>query len=209
MVRSAPHAERHASDRLGWLRTAVLGAHDGLLSSSSLIIGVSRAQRTPRAVFLAGDHVPVRSRAGSERADIARERHERETGRDAETGEPAAIYEGRRLSTGLARQVAEPLVAHGTLGAHAWDELGVRQAGSTRPVQAALHSASSPDRPSAIGGDARRQGVAARSCRASKQSLSRSACDSSLPVSRWPAWIFGSRRDDIFGRRRNSRRCRT
>ncbi len=157
MVRSASHAERHASDRLGWLRAAVLGANDGVLSTSSLIIGVASAQGTPHAVFLAGlsglvagamsmaagEYVSVSSQSDSERADIARERQELAADRDAETGELAAIYVGRGLSADLARQVADQLMAHDALGAHARDELGMTDAGSARPVQAAFASAAS------------------------------------------------------------------
>ena len=157
MVRSASHAEHHASDRLGWLRAAVLGANDGVLSTSSLIIGVASAQGTPLAVFLAGlsglvagamsmaagEYVSVSSQSDSERADIARERRELAADRDAETGELAAIYVGRGLSADLARQVADQLMAHDALGAHARDELGMTDAGSARPVQAAFASAAS------------------------------------------------------------------
>ena len=143
--------------RLGWLRAAVLGANDGVLSTASLIIGVASAQATEHAILVAGvaglvagamsmaagEYVSVSSQADSEQADIAREKQELTTDRGAELVELAAIYAKRGLDLALARQVAEELMAHDALGAHARDELGISDTTAARPVQAALTSAAS------------------------------------------------------------------
>jgi VIT1/CCC1 family predicted Fe2+/Mn2+ transporter len=151
------HGEHHAVERLGWLRAAVLGANDGVLSTASLIIGVASAQATASAILIAGvaglvagamsmaagEYVSVSSQADSERADLARERQELTDDRGAELAELAGIYAQRGLEPGLARQVAQHLMAHDALGAHARDELGISAMSAARPVQAALTSAAS------------------------------------------------------------------
>ncbi len=149
--------ERHRTDRIGWLRAAVLGANDGLLSVASLVVGISAAH-APRSVILvsgvagliagamsmaAGEYVSVSSQADTERADLARERRELEEGPEEELEELASIYRGRGLDPDLAVQVARQLTAHDALAAHARDELGISHITTARPVQAALASAAS------------------------------------------------------------------
>jgi VIT1/CCC1 family predicted Fe2+/Mn2+ transporter len=157
MARLRGHSEHHVVERLGWLRAAVLGANDGLLSTSSLIIGVASAQGTHPAVLIAGvsglvagamsmaagEYVSVSSQSDSERADLGRERKELSEDREGELRELAGIYVKRGLDKALALQVAEQLMAHDALGAHARDELGISDATAARPVQAALASAAS------------------------------------------------------------------
>jgi VIT1/CCC1 family predicted Fe2+/Mn2+ transporter len=157
MARLRGHSEHHVVERLGWLRAAVLGANDGLLSTSSLIIGVASAQGTDPAVLIAGvsglvagamsmaagEYVSVSSQSDSERADLGRERKELSEDREGELRELAGIYVKRGLDKALALQVAEQLMAHDALGAHARDELGISDATAARPVQAALASAAS------------------------------------------------------------------
>jgi VIT1/CCC1 family predicted Fe2+/Mn2+ transporter len=147
--------ERHLVGRLGWLRAGVLGANDGVLSTSSLIIGVASANATHQSVLIAGlsglvagamsmsagEFVSVSSQADSERADLDRERAELEEDPTGERYELAGIYVKRGLDRALALQVAEQLMAHDALGAHSRDELGISDATSARPVQAALASA--------------------------------------------------------------------
>jgi vacuolar iron transporter family protein len=154
MVRLAKHAEGHAVNRLGWLRAAVLGANDGILSTSSLIIGVASAG-THQSILIAGvsglvagamsmasgEYVSVSSQSDSERADIAREGRELRDNRSGETRELADIYVRRGLDTALAMTVAEQLMVHDALGAHTRDELGISKMTAARPVQAALASA--------------------------------------------------------------------
>ncbi len=151
------HPERHRSDRIGWLRAAVLGANDGIVSTASLVVGVAAASADTRTVMMtgvaglvagamsmaAGEYVSVHSQADTEQADLARERVELEKDRPAEQRELAAIYVQRGLAPPLAKQVAEQLMAHDALGAHARDELGISTTLSARPVQAALASAAS------------------------------------------------------------------
>jgi len=151
------HAERHRTDRIGWMRAAVLGANDGIVSTASLVVGVAAASPDQRAALVAGiaglvagamsmaagEYVSVHSQADTEQADLSRERAELATQPIAELRELAAIYVGRGLEPGLARQVAEQLMAHDALGAHARDELGISEALTARPVQAALSSAAS------------------------------------------------------------------
>ena len=151
------HRERHRHDRVGWLRAAVLGANDGIVSTASLVVGVAAAGATPANVLLtgvaglvagamsmaAGEYVSVHSQADTEAADLARERTEIETDPAAEHRELSAIYVGRGLDSALAQQVAVQLMRHDALGAHARDELGISAALSARPVQAALASAGS------------------------------------------------------------------
>ena len=155
MVRVAKHAEGHAVNRLGWLRAAVLGANDGILSTSSLIIGVASAHGSHQSVLIAGvsglvagamsmasgEYVSVSSQSDSERADIAREGRELRDNRTGETRELADIYVKRGLDPALAMKVAEQLMAHDALGAHTRDELGISDKTAARPVQAALASA--------------------------------------------------------------------
>jgi vacuolar iron transporter family protein len=149
------HGERHRTDRIGWLRAAVLGANDGIVSTASLLVGVAAAGAAREAVVVAGvaglvagamsmaagEYVSVHSQADTEKADIEKERLELSTDEAGERRELAAIYVGRGLEPALARQVAEQLMAHDALGAHARDELGISQMLTARPVQAALASA--------------------------------------------------------------------
>jgi VIT1/CCC1 family predicted Fe2+/Mn2+ transporter len=149
------HRERHRTGRIGWLRAAVLGANDGIVSTASLVVGVAAAQATRHDVLVAGvaglvagamsmaagEYVSVSSQADTERADIERERQELATDGEHEHAELAAIYVHRGLDPSLARQVADQLMAHDALGAHARDELGISETLSARPVEAALASA--------------------------------------------------------------------
>ena len=149
------HRELHRATRIGWLRAAVLGADDGILSTASLLVGVAAAG-TPRGQILlagiaglvagamsmaAGEYVSVSSQADSDAADLARERQELATDHRAERAELAGIYVARGLEPALAQQVADQLMAHDALGAHARDELGISDRQRPRPVQAALASA--------------------------------------------------------------------
>ncbi|MDI9846551.1 VIT family protein [Rhodoblastus sp. 17X3] len=157
MVRTWGHRENHAVERLGWLRAAVLGANDGLLSTSSLIIGVASAQGTHQAILTAavaglvagamsmaaGEYVSVSSQSDSETADLSRERSELSENPEGELKELAGIYMKRGLDKTLALQVAEQLMASDSLAAHARDELGISDLTRARPVQAALASAAS------------------------------------------------------------------
>lgn len=149
------HLERHRSDRISWLRAAVLGANDGIVSTASLILGVAAAHATTHDVVVAGvaglvagamsmaagEYVSVSSQSDTEQADMARERHELATDLASELAELTAIYVNRGLEPSLAKQVAEQLTAHDALAAHARDELGISETLSARPVQAALASA--------------------------------------------------------------------
>jgi VIT1/CCC1 family predicted Fe2+/Mn2+ transporter len=151
------HREFHRSDRIGWLRAAVLGANDGIVSTASLVLGVAAAGGTRASVLVAGvaglvagamsmaagEYVSVRSQADTEAADLARERRELAADVAAEERELAAIYVQRGLEPALAEQVALQLMAHDAMGAHARDELGISEAFTARPVQAALASAAS------------------------------------------------------------------
>ena len=151
------HLERHRTDRIGWLRAAVLGANDGLVSTASLVLGVAAAHATHSSILVAGvaalvagamsmaagEYVSVHSQADTEKADIERERKELLTDDAGEHLELAAIYVGRGLDPTLAKQVADQLMAHDGLGAHVRDELGISQALSARPLQAAFASAAS------------------------------------------------------------------
>ena len=145
----------HRSGRIGWMRAAVLGANDGLISTSSLIVGVASAEPSRTAVLLAavaglvagalsmaaGEYVSVSSQADTERADLAQERGELATAPEAERAELAGIYMGRGVRRDLAVQVAAQLMAHDALGAHARDELGIHAMTRARPIQAAVTSA--------------------------------------------------------------------
>ena len=149
------HLERHRTAHIGWLRAAVLGANDGLISTASLVMGVA-ASGSPRSAVLiagiaglvagsmsmaAGEYVSVSSQADTEAADLARERRELASSPDAEKAELVAIYVGRGLTAELATQVAEQLMARDPLEAHARDELGLSEISMARPLQAAITSA--------------------------------------------------------------------
>ncbi len=151
------HFESHLIARIGWLRAAVLGANDGLVSTASLIVGVAAAAAKPADVLLAGvaglvagamsmaagEYVSVSSQADTEKADLAREAAELLTDNDAERAELAGIYVARGLEADLAAKVADQLMAKDALGAHARDELGISEATTARPIQAAFASAGS------------------------------------------------------------------
>jgi VIT1/CCC1 family predicted Fe2+/Mn2+ transporter len=149
------HSERHRTHRVGWLRAAVLGANDGIVSTASLIVGVAAAESSRGSVLVAGiaglvagamsmaagEYVSVSSQADTERADLGREQAELAIDSACEHAELAAIYVERGLDAALADQVATQLMAKDALGAHARDELGISDTLSARPVQAALASA--------------------------------------------------------------------
>ncbi len=152
---SRSHRESHKSDRIGWLRAAVLGANDGTISVASLVVGVAVAGAPPSGILLtgvaglvagamsmaAGEYVSVQSQADTEHADIEREKRELALQPEHETEELTAIYVSRGLDPALARQVAEKLMTGDALGAHARDELGITETLRARPVQAAFASA--------------------------------------------------------------------
>ena len=149
------HAEPHRTRHVGWLRAAVLGANDGLISTSSLVVGVAAAASTRDPVLLAGiaglvagafsmaagEYVSVSSQADTESADLALERRELARNPERERAELTAIYVARGLTPELARQVSQQLSEHDALGAHARDEIGLTDASRARPIQAALASA--------------------------------------------------------------------
>jgi vacuolar iron transporter family protein len=153
----ARHKERHRAGRSGWLRAAVLGANDGILSTASLVLGVAAAHATHSNVLVAGvaglvagsmsmaagEYVSVHSQADTEQADLALERAELKADDKGEHKELMAIYVARGLDSSLAKQVAEQLMAHDAIGAHARDELGISETFRARPIQAALASAGS------------------------------------------------------------------
>ena len=155
MSRLHPHSEHHLVERIGWLRAAVLGANDGVISTASLIVGVAAAATTQNEVLIAGvaglvagamsmaagEYVSVSSQSDTERADLARERKELEDNIEFEKEELAQIYVKRGLKPPLALQVAQQLMAKDALTAHARDELGISDITTARPVQAALTSA--------------------------------------------------------------------
>jgi len=155
MTRMRHHRERHRADRSGWLRAAVLGANDGILSTASLLVGIAAAQASRNQLWVAGlaglvagamsmaagEYVSVSSQRDTENADLDRERRELATDIEAERTELAAIYVGRGVEPPLARQVAEQLMQRDALGAHARDELGLTSTTQARPIQAALASA--------------------------------------------------------------------
>ena len=146
------HIEKHKTHRIGWLRAAVLGANDGIVSTASLVLGVAAAGASSKSIWIAGvaglvagamsmatgEYVSVSSQADTERADLDKERKELATDPQHEHEELAAIYVGRGLDAALAAEVATRLTKHDALGAHARDELGISEALSARPVQAAL-----------------------------------------------------------------------
>jgi len=149
------HEERHRTDRIGWLRAAVMGANDGIVSIASLILGVAAGGGTGSQVAVAGmaglvagamsmaagEYISVSSQSDTEESDLAREREELATNDASERAELAGIYVSRGLDPLLARQVADQLMEHDALGAHARDELGITEIKRARPVQAALASA--------------------------------------------------------------------
>ena len=149
------HHEAHRSHRVGWLRAAVLGANDGIVSTASLIIGVAAASTTQENILLAGvaglvagamsmaagEYVSVSSQSDTEKADLALEKQSLEQDIEFEKNELAKIYVDRGLQPELAKQVAEQLMAHDALGAHARDEIGISESVSAQPVQAAFSSA--------------------------------------------------------------------
>ncbi|MFA6053293.1 MAG: VIT family protein [Methylobacter sp.] len=149
------HHEIHRSHRIGWLRAAVMGANDGIVSTASLIVGIAASNAAHNEIVLAGvaglvagamsmaagEYVSVSSQADTEQADLTRERKELDEDGPHEQKELAAIYVSRGLDPLLAEQVAEQLMNHDALGAHARDELGISETGTARPIQAALTSA--------------------------------------------------------------------
>ena len=155
MNRAYVHTERHQITRIGWLRAAVLGANDGIVSTASLIIGVAAAAAAPSEILVAGiaglvagamsmaagEYVSVSSQSDTENADLARERQELLDHPDAELRELAGIYVARGLAPTLALQVAKQLTANDAMTAHARDELGISEMTTARPIQAALTSA--------------------------------------------------------------------
>ena len=150
-----PHTERHRTEHIGWLRAAVMGANDGIVSTASLVLGVAAAHATSHNILVAGvaglvagamsmaagEYVSVSSQADTEQADLARERQELGTDPSAELAELTAIYVKRGLDPSLAKQVAEQFTAHDALAAHSRDELGTSELLVARPVQAAFASA--------------------------------------------------------------------
>ena len=151
------HIERHKTARIGWLRAAVLGANDGIVSTASLMVGVAAASASQSSILLtgvaglvagamsmaAGEYVSVHSQADTEQADIRREAAEIKKDPTAEHNELAAIYVNRGLDAELAKQVAVQLMQHDAIGAHARDELGISDTMNAKPIQAALSSAAS------------------------------------------------------------------
>ena len=151
------HIERHRTERIGWLRAAVLGANDGILSTASLVLGVAATHATHSNIMVAGiaglvagsmsmaagEYVSVHSQADTELADLALERAELKADETGEHKELTAIYVARGLKPALAKQVAEQLMTHDAIGAHARDELGIFETLRARPIQAALASAGS------------------------------------------------------------------
>jgi len=157
MPHSRRHTERHRTDRIGWLRAAVLGANDGIVSTASLVVGVAAAGVSPSNIVMtgiaglvagamsmaAGEYVSVHSQSDTEKADLDLESRELAQNPAAELRELTALYVARGLDANLAAQVAAQLTARDPLAAHARDELGITQAKSARPIQAALASAAS------------------------------------------------------------------
>ena len=151
------HIERHRTQHIGWLRAAVLGANDGIVSTASLIVGVAAASASHSGILMtgvaglvagamsmaAGEYVSVHSQADTEKADLKRERMELDTDPASEHRELTAIYVGRGIERNLAKEVAQQLMQHDDLGAHARDELGISSTVSAQPIQAAMASAAS------------------------------------------------------------------
>lgn len=157
MAMSTRHQEQHRTERIGWLRAAVLGANDGIVSTASLIVGVAASQASQSEILVAGiaglvagamsmaagEYVSVSSQADTEQADLNREQKELDNDWESELEELAIIYINRGLAPDLAKQVAEQLMAHDALAAHARDELGISENLSAQPIQAAFTSAGS------------------------------------------------------------------
>ena len=157
MTNASDRSERHNIHRIGWLRAVVLGANDGIVSTSSLVVGIAAAGASHSTILMtgaaalvagamamaAGEYVSVQSQSDTEKADLAAERSELLRNPAAELRELKAIYIARGLDAGLAQQVAEQLTTHDALGTHARDELGIMPALRARPVQAAFSSAAS------------------------------------------------------------------
>ena len=157
MIRRSRHIERHQAGRVAWLRAAVLGANDGIVSTASLIVGVAAASGSTHAILIAGvaalvagamsmaagEYVSVSTQSDSQAADLARERRELAEETESEQDELTRIYIGRGLEPALARTVALQLMAHDALGAHARDELGITDHTVAKPLQAAMASAAS------------------------------------------------------------------
>ncbi len=151
------HTERHRTAHIGWLRAAVLGANDGIISTASLMVGIAASGASPGVILTAGiagltagamsmaagEYVSVQSQADTERADISREKRELETQPESERAELVQIYRQRGLDAELAARVADQLMAHDAIGTHVRDELGITETLRARPVQAALASAGS------------------------------------------------------------------
>ena len=149
------HSETHSTERIGWLRAAVLGANDDIVSTASLLVGIAAAHASSQTLLTtgvaalvagamsmaAGEYVSVSSQSDAESADLARERQELATQPEHELRELAGIYQSRGLSPELAQQVAKALMQHDALGAHARDELGLHEASAAQPIQAAAFSA--------------------------------------------------------------------
>lgn len=149
------HAERHSISRIGWLRAAVLGANDGIVSTGSLIVGVAAAETGRSSVLIAGiaglvagamsmaagEYVSVSSQADTESADLEREKQELAASPEAERAELVRVYEGRGLDAGIAAEVADQMMRRDPIGAHARDELGMSDMSAARPLQAAMASA--------------------------------------------------------------------
>ncbi|WP_369027161.1 VIT family protein [Qipengyuania sp. RANM35] len=155
MTRLKTHTESHATSRIGWLRAAVMGANDGIVSTASLIVGVAAASAGRSEILVAGmaslfagamsmaagEYVSVSSQADTEKADLAREKNELATDSEFEHAELAAVYEARGVDAATAKEVARQMMDHDALGAHARDELGISEASTARPLQAAIASA--------------------------------------------------------------------
>ena len=149
------HSEKHKTERIGWLRAAVLGANDGIVSTASLVVGVAAADSSRNGILIAGmaglvagamsmaagEYVSVSSQSDTENADLEREKADLRDDPEFELRELAAIYESRGVEESLAEQVAAQMMEHDALGAHARDELGINAITRARPVQAALASA--------------------------------------------------------------------
>lgn len=150
-----PHQERHRTDRIGWLRAAVLGANDGIVSTASLVVGVAAAHSGANDVLVAGvaglvagamsmaagEYVSVSSQADTEKSDLDRERRELAADREFELDELTVVYVSRGVEPSLARQVASQMMTHDALTAHARDELGISDLSTAKPIQAAFASA--------------------------------------------------------------------
>ena len=216
------HAEeRHRTGRIGWLRAAVLGANDGIVSTSSLVLGVAAAHGSHGSVLVAGiaglvagamsmaagEYVSVHSQADSEKAELDRERAELLADDKGERRELTAIYVGRGLDPALAKQVADQLMAHDALGAHARDELGISETFRARPIQAALASAGKlrRGRRHASAGHGRHTGIGAHSAGVGHVAGVSRAARRSGGVGRRCGRLDGRPARDVLGRARDGR----